>query len=215
MTSLSTFLSQRYNRPESSILITMTHSTCMLFGGSFEPAYFMTISAVPNLLQPTLNKRNTALIQEFFARELPVPPERGLIKFDPVQEENLATNGRTVLAESPKESRSSPTATRGSSLTRRLPSSKKRPTTTYQARLPTPPRSPSEKYTFDQTQLDRNDSTGRSKSLNAAYPKGSDVDIASIPIPEIPTLKSPQDLRAQKVQKMTKRRSILQLFSKS
>lgn len=175
----------------------------------------MTISAVPSLVQATLNKRNAALIQRFFAEELAVPPERGVLKFDAVPEENLATNGTTVLAEIEKESRPSPTETNFSSLTRRLTSSRKRPTTSYQSRLPTPPRSPAEPNPFEETDLSRQGSRSRSKSINAAKSKDLEIETSNFPIPEIPTLKSPMDIRAEKVQRMTKRRSFLHMFGKS
>jgi hypothetical protein len=46
-----------------------------------------------------MNKRNAALIQSFMADILSVPPERGILKFSPVPEENFATNGTTILGE--------------------------------------------------------------------------------------------------------------------
>lgn len=99
ITDLSYTLSSRYARPDSSICVSITHSACLLFGGSFEPAYTMTITALPSLVQPTTNKRNAALIQKSMEDVLGVPPQRGLIRFVPVAEENLAINGRTVLGE--------------------------------------------------------------------------------------------------------------------
>jgi len=59
----------------------------------------MTVTALPNLVQPTLNKRNAALIQKSMEDVLGVGPQRGLIRFVAVSEENMATNGRTVLGE--------------------------------------------------------------------------------------------------------------------
>lgn len=99
ITDLSYTLSSRYARPENSICVSITHSACLLFGGSFEPAYTMTITALPSLVQPTTNKRNAALLQKSMEDVLGVPPQRGLIKFAAVGEENLATNGRTALGE--------------------------------------------------------------------------------------------------------------------
>lgn len=92
-------LSQRYSRPESSIMVNVEHSACLLVAGSFEPAYILTITALPSQLQPVTNKRNSALIQSFMADILAVPPERGILRFQPIPEENLATNGTTVLGE--------------------------------------------------------------------------------------------------------------------
>jgi len=99
ITDLSYSLSSRYQRPESSILVTLDHSACLLFGGTFDPAYTMTITALPSQIQPVTNKRNAALLQRELHEALGVVPERGVIRFVGVAEENLATNGRTVAAE--------------------------------------------------------------------------------------------------------------------
>lgn len=99
VTDMSYNLSQRYSRPESSIMINVEHSACLLLAGSFEPAYILTITALPSQLQPVTNKRNAALIQSFMADILSVPPERGIVRFQPIAEENIATNGTTVMGE--------------------------------------------------------------------------------------------------------------------
>ncbi|KAH0148371.1 hypothetical protein KCU86_g22352, partial [Aureobasidium melanogenum] len=99
VTDMSYNLSQRYSRPESSIMVNVEHSACLLLAGSFEPAYILTITALPSQLQPVTNKRNSALIQSFMADILAVPPERGILRFQPIAEENLATNGTTVFGE--------------------------------------------------------------------------------------------------------------------
>lgn len=99
VTDMSYNLSQRYSRPESSIMINVDHSACLLLAGSFEPAYILTITALPSQLQPVTNKRNSALIQSFMADILNVPPERGILRFHAIAEENLAVNGTTVFGE--------------------------------------------------------------------------------------------------------------------
>lgn len=80
-------------------MITANHSACLLLGGSFEPTYILTIYALPVQLQPTTNKRNAALIQSFMFESIGVQADRGIIKFVPIQEDSLATNGMTVLGE--------------------------------------------------------------------------------------------------------------------
>ncbi|TKA72218.1 hypothetical protein B0A49_03943 [Cryomyces minteri] len=99
VTGLSHHLSTRYARPENFIMVGVDHSACLLLGGSFDPAYTLTITAIPSLLQPTTNKRNAALIQAFMTEILSVPADRGVIKFQHIAEENLATNGATLLGE--------------------------------------------------------------------------------------------------------------------
>ena len=99
ITSLSQHLSERYRRPESAVLLTVTHSTCLMMGGSFEPAYILDITAIPSDVQPTTNKRNAYLIQAFMADALHVPSDRGVVRFTGVEEDKIATNGTTVAGD--------------------------------------------------------------------------------------------------------------------
>ncbi|KAK4237923.1 Tautomerase/MIF superfamily [Achaetomium macrosporum] len=99
ITELSYLLSTRYQRPVSSIVVTLHHGACMIFGGSFEPAYIMSVFALPSQLLPTTNKRNAALIQKHMEETLEVPPARGFLRFVPTQEEHLACNGKTMAGE--------------------------------------------------------------------------------------------------------------------
>jgi hypothetical protein len=80
-------------------MINVDHSSCLALAGTFEPCYVLTISALPSQMQATTNKRNAALIQSFMADILSVPPERGIVKFVPVPEENYAFNGSTLFGE--------------------------------------------------------------------------------------------------------------------
>ncbi|KAK3357348.1 Tautomerase/MIF superfamily [Lasiosphaeria hispida] len=99
ITELSYHLSTRYQRPVSSIVVTLHHGACMFFGGSFDAAYAMSIFALPSQLLPTTNKRNAALIQKHMEEGLGVPPSRGLLRFVPTEEEHLACNGKTMAGE--------------------------------------------------------------------------------------------------------------------
>lgn len=94
-------------------MITVNHSACLLLGGSFEPTYALTINALPVQLQPTTNKRNAALIQNFMCESIGVPTDRGIIKFVAIQEENLAMNGMTILGEIEQMERQQAEATGG------------------------------------------------------------------------------------------------------
>jgi hypothetical protein len=80
-------------------MIAVDHSACLMYGGSFEPAYILTVSALEAQCQAATNKRNTALMQSFLADVLSVTPDRGVIRFNPIKEECLATNGRTVAGQ--------------------------------------------------------------------------------------------------------------------
>ena len=125
VTDLSHHLSQRYQRPESSIMITVNHSACLLLGGSFEPTYVLTISALPTQVLPTTNKRNASLIQTFMFESIGVHRDRGIIKFCPIQEECLAMNGNTILGEIENLERQQADET-GSNLRRALTKNSKR-----------------------------------------------------------------------------------------
>lgn len=81
------------------MMITVNHSACLILGGSFEPAYILTVTALPVQIQPTTNKRNAALIQSFMSDTLGVTPDRGIIRFQTIPEENMAISGRTILGE--------------------------------------------------------------------------------------------------------------------
>jgi Macrophage migration inhibitory factor (MIF) len=99
LSDISFQLSEIYQRPESCIVVLVLPCQAMLFGGSPEPAYYMTITALASEIAPTKNKRSTALVQGFMHESLDIAPRRGIIRFEPIAEENLATNGITVLQE--------------------------------------------------------------------------------------------------------------------
>lgn len=71
----------------------------MFFAGSFDAAYVMSVFALPSQLLPTTNKRNAALIQKHMQEAIGVKPARGLLRFVPTMEENLACNGKTMAGE--------------------------------------------------------------------------------------------------------------------
>lgn len=184
-TDLSYTLSTRYQRPENSIIVTVTHSCCLLFGGSFDPAYTLTINALPSQLQPVTNKRNAALLSKAMEEGLGVGPERGLIKFCAIAEENIATDGKTIAQEI--EELEKETAETNVNLQRSLSKSsmkyKRRPSLPTKSQLPT------------------------HEESSSSIPDLSDHDTP--PIPAIPTQLSNMDKRAQKAQKMGRRKSFI------
>lgn len=99
ITDLAYHLSNRYQRPMSSIAVTLHHGICMLFGSTFDPAYTLTIHALPGLLQPATNKRNAVLIQQHLHETIGVVSTRGHVRFEATPEENVAIGGKTVAAE--------------------------------------------------------------------------------------------------------------------
>lgn len=96
ITELSYKLAERYQRPVSSVVVNVQHSGCMLFSGTFEPAYILHLYALPSQLQPATNRRNVFLLSEHLEEALGVTPPRGLIRFVPLLEENVAFNGKTL-----------------------------------------------------------------------------------------------------------------------
>ncbi|KAK7935408.1 hypothetical protein PG985_000903 [Apiospora marii] len=99
ITDFSYHISNRYQRPMSSVVVNVQHSMCIMFGGSFEPAYTLTIHALPSLVQPTTNKRNAALMQTHIQDTLGVPASRGYVRFEATPEANMAYGGKTVAGE--------------------------------------------------------------------------------------------------------------------
>jgi hypothetical protein len=79
----------------TSIATSITHSTCLLFANTFDPAYILTVNALPSQLQPVTNKRNAALLANAMTELLGVEKERGIIRFVPMPEENFAVGGVT------------------------------------------------------------------------------------------------------------------------
>lgn len=181
ITSLSSALAARYSRPESSILLNLTHSVCLLFGGSFDPAYILSIEALPSQVQPATNKRNTSLIQGLIAALLGVEPSRGVIKFAAIAEENFAFNGQTVLG----EIESLEKAAMEDSLGIKRSASRSR--------------------------------LAMMRSRNRSEPEAdsrSSTPVGMPQMPPIPTEMLALDRRAEKAQKLGKRKSLLSLFSK-
>ncbi|KAI9810750.1 MAG: hypothetical protein M1827_006088 [Pycnora praestabilis] len=189
ITDLSSHLSTRFQRPESSIMITVSHSACLIFGGSFDPAYNMTLTALPSQIQPTTNKRNAALTQAFMTDALGVAADRGVIKFVSVAEENLATNGQTVLGEIEALDRQQQEETGG---IKRSLTSKSRKNKSMQA-------------------LKERSSPVPGVITPPLSPAAPEIPI---PLPPMPTEKSKMDIKAEKVQKMGRRRSFLAMFGK-
>ena len=196
ITDLSYTLSTRYQRPESCILVTLTHSACLLFGGSFDPAYTLTITALRSQLQPVTNKRNAALLQKAMEDALGVLPSRGVIKFSPIAEENLATNGKTVAGEIEDLERESE---ENASVRRTLSRGKKRQSTRSMRNLKISSPLP----THDE------------QMTPPVSAQGMATIRAAPSMPAMPTEKSTLDMKAQKAQKMSRRKSfIVSMFGK-
>ncbi|RAH46499.1 MIF domain protein [Aspergillus brunneoviolaceus CBS 621.78] len=86
-------------KPEVFIMTTIQQGACVYFGNSNTPAYLMKVFALPFLIAPIMNLRSTILIQMELQKILNIAPNRGVILYIPMPEENLATNGVTVMGQ--------------------------------------------------------------------------------------------------------------------
>ena len=171
-------------------MVTLDHSACLIFGGSFEPAYILTITALPAQVQSTTNKRNAALVQGFMCKTLKIPECRGVLRFVAVADENLATRGMSVFGEA---------ESLGKVTTRDKTEDKPRP----------------EAKTGSRKRANTIRDTASNRTILSGTNEGAGVMPSQIPpIPALPTEKSELDVQAERVQKMGKRRSFLQMFGK-
>jgi hypothetical protein len=167
----------------------------MLFGGTFDPAYTMTITALQSQLKPATNKRNTALLQKTMKDALGVPPERGILKFLPISEENFARNSKTVAGEIQDLEKCA--AGDNSSLKKSL----SRGALGHMKR--------------------QSMRSLRNLKMGSPIPANDELRAASVssrdapPLPSMPTDMGSMDRRAEKVQKMGRRKSfVASLFGK-
>ncbi|KAG5979818.1 hypothetical protein E4U55_004728 [Claviceps digitariae] len=75
MNELSYHLALRFGRPLSSIVVSLQHGICLLYGGSFDPAYILTITGRQEQM---MDKRNATVFQEHLQQAIRVAPVRGL-----------------------------------------------------------------------------------------------------------------------------------------
>jgi hypothetical protein len=162
----------------------------LLFGGNFDPAYTLTITALGSQLQPVTNKRNATLLAKSMEEGLGVGPERGLIKFVPITEENFATDGRTLAGaiEDLERETSDDNANLKRSVSRGTTKSRRR-------------QSMKSLRGVKAGQLPTHD-----ERITPTSPM-SDGHIP--PLPAIPTEPSRNDRKAEKVQKMGRRKSFI------
>ena len=150
----------------------------------------MTITALPSQLQPVTNKRNAQLLSKSMEESLGVVPERGLIKFIPVAEENLATGGQTfagAIEELDRQNAIDNVNLRSNLSTSR--SAKRQSTRSLRARIGSNLPTHEERVTPTSPSFNHNTDTP--------------------PVPAIPTSPSKLDLKAEKAQKMGRRRSFM------
>ncbi|CAI7600057.1 unnamed protein product [Penicillium glandicola] len=90
------FLAQVYQRPETSMLVTIDQNADLLFGNNSSSAYLLKITALSSLFGSLTNLRNTGLIQSTIQEMFGIAPDNGVVVYTPTSEDNLATNGMTA-----------------------------------------------------------------------------------------------------------------------
>ena len=93
------FLAQVYQRPETSMLVTIDQNADLIFGSTYGSAYLLKITALSSLIGPLTNVRNTSLIQSTVQELFGIAPDKGVVVYNPASEDNIATNGTTARSE--------------------------------------------------------------------------------------------------------------------
>ncbi|OJJ45750.1 hypothetical protein ASPZODRAFT_118913 [Penicilliopsis zonata CBS 506.65] len=89
-------LAEIFQRPESSMLVTIQQNACLAYGNSPLAAYLVKVYSLPCSIAPVMNLRHTVLIQSVLEELLRIEPDRGAIIYVSIPEENLATKGETA-----------------------------------------------------------------------------------------------------------------------
>lgn len=97
-------------------MITVNTTTEIVIDGTTAPAYLLTITGLSTEVAAAKNMRATHKTQAFLAKSLDVPQDRGVIKFEPINDQNLATNGKTITQEIERAEQESGEEKRGLSL---------------------------------------------------------------------------------------------------
>ncbi|KAG0636881.1 Tautomerase/MIF superfamily [Tuber brumale] len=94
--SLSEMVAKRYGKTEDAVCVSIEHSACMVMGGTYDGSFLLTITSL-NMISPTCNKRNAALICDWISNNLNVEVARGYIRFVDPDFANYAMGGFTML----------------------------------------------------------------------------------------------------------------------
>lgn len=96
LSDLSHVFAEMYQRSETSIMLTIDENANLLFCTTTSPAYLLKISAMSSLIGHLTNIRHTTLIQGHMQDMFGITPDKGVVIFSPVEDENLATGGTTA-----------------------------------------------------------------------------------------------------------------------
>ncbi|KAL1761620.1 Tautomerase/MIF superfamily [Schizophyllum commune] len=91
---LSKAASQILAKPETAIGVHIRVDEALAFGGTFEPAFWLSIVNL-GITRET-NEAHSKALSEFLAQKLGLPNDRGLIAFIDPGRENLGFKGATI-----------------------------------------------------------------------------------------------------------------------
>jgi hypothetical protein len=148
-------------------MVTLTHSSCLMIGGTFDPAYILTISSIPEYVQEATNMRNTHFIQRFMTEMLSVSASRGIVRFIALPESMLGINGMTVRGQIVESEGGLKRVLTNRSYRKSLTTTDKRKSTT----------------TGKEEQIKRNSSTKSVKSIIKNNGSGSSVSSPHLALP--------------------------------
>ncbi|PWW80050.1 Tautomerase/MIF [Tuber magnatum] len=94
--SLSEMVAKRFGKSEDAVCVSIEHSACLVMGGTYDGSFLLTITSL-NMISPTCNKRNAALICDWISNNLGVEVARGYIRFVDPDFANYAMGGFTML----------------------------------------------------------------------------------------------------------------------
>jgi hypothetical protein len=86
-------------RPLDTIVVNLEQNIPMIFHGTGEPTYRVTVTTLQNQLGQMTNKRHSILIMDALSEALRIPESRGIVQFEGINEDNLAYDGSTVREE--------------------------------------------------------------------------------------------------------------------
>ncbi|KAH8433538.1 MIF domain protein [Aspergillus melleus] len=104
---LASRMASIYQKPDGQFMISIQQDSRLYMGTPRFPAYLIKIFALPHHIGPATNLRCTILIQGLLQEVALIGPNRGVVLFLPTLEENLATNGATMMGEIPRLDRPS------------------------------------------------------------------------------------------------------------
>ncbi|EIN04787.1 Tautomerase/MIF [Punctularia strigosozonata HHB-11173 SS5] len=84
-------------KPELYISVSYNYDENLSFGGTFEPAFLLTITSLDNI-NPEVNEKYSKIIFDHFQKTLGTPGNRGYVVFNDPGRDFMGHKGTTVAA---------------------------------------------------------------------------------------------------------------------